>query len=253
LEPATNGTEVVSPADGPHDASNPEHAMHVLLVAAAFTIGVPSSTMYTSPSSAAADLEQRVQTGTLLVCKGDCLAVKVFTCSRYTHVAAVARENGRTWVYESAHGHGVRRQTLEDFLDGESPNMIYVLNPKQPYSPKRARLFKKHLDGELGRRYAIKHHFTGTRSDGVHCSEYVTDALISCRLVTARRPSRVTPASLAKGVLQSGLYEAECAVELKDEGPEHPVGDNRCEQLWIDTKICTHNFCIKIRRLFACR
>jgi hypothetical protein len=54
-------------------------------------------------------------------------------------------------------------------------------------------------------------------------------------------------------VLRSGLYEAACAVELKEDEPEHSVGDNHCEQLWIDTKTCTRNFCIKIRRLFACR
>jgi hypothetical protein len=226
--------------------------MHALLVAAAFTISVPSSTTYTSPSSAAADLQQRVQTGTLLVSKGDCLAVKIFTCSRYTHVAAVVRENGRTYVYESAHGHGVRRQALDDYLDGECPNTIYVLNPKQPFSRKRAKLFKRHLDSELGRPYAIRHHFTGMRCSGLHCSEYVTDAMIACRLLTANHPSRVTPSSLAKGVLQSGLYEAECSIVLKEE-IERPVGDNRCEQLWIDTKICTRNVCFRIRRLFACR
>lgn len=227
--------------------------MHALLVAAVFTISVPSGTTYTSPAAAATDLQQRVQTGTLLVSKGDCLAVKVFTCSRYTHVAAVVRENKRVYVYESANGHGVRRQTLGDYLDGESPNVIYVLNPKRPFSRKRATLFIKHLDGELGRPYAIRHHITGTRCSGLHCSEYVTDAMIACRLLTAHRPSRVTPASLAKGVLQSGLYSAACSVELAEEGPEHPVGRNRCEQMWIDTKVCTHNFCIKLRRLFACR
>ena len=227
--------------------------MHALLVAAAFAISVPSSTTSTSPSAAASHLEQRVQTGTLLVSRGDCVAVKIFTCSRYTHVAAVARENGRTYVYESAHGRGVRRQSLEDYLDGESPNVIYVLNPKQPFSARRAGLFKRHLHRELGRPYAVKHYLTGKRCAGLHCSEYVTDALIACRLLTAHHPPRVTPASLAKGVLQTGLYAAECSVELKAEESDHPVGRNRCEQLWIDTKICTHGFCVKVRRLFACR
>jgi hypothetical protein len=227
--------------------------MHALIVAAVFTIGVPSTATYTSASSAAADLDKRVQTGTLLVSKGDCVAIKVFTCSRYTHVGAVVRYKGKPYVYESANGHGARWQSLEDYLDSESPNTFYVLNPKRRFSPKRAKLFQKHLDSELGRRYAIKHHVTGTRSDGVHCSEYVTDAMIACRLLTAERPSRVTPASLAKGVLDSGLYEADCAIALKEEEASESVGSNRCEQMWIDTKICTRNFCIKVRRLFACR
>lgn len=226
--------------------------MHVLLVAVSLTIAPADSAEYTSPGAAATWLESRLQTGSLLVSKGDCLAVKVFTCSKYTHVAAVVKQNGRTWVYQSAHGRGVVRSSLEDYLDAESPNTIYVLNPRARFSRRRARVFKKYLDSQLGRPYAIKHHFTGKRAAGVHCSEYVTDALMRIDLIQARRPPRVTPASLAKGVLQSNLYEAAAAVELT-EVVEHPVGRNRCEQLWLDTKFCTVNFCTHLRRWFACR
>lgn len=226
--------------------------MHALLVAAAFTISVPSNSTYTSATQAAADLGKRIQTGTLLISRGDCIAVRLFTCSRYTHMATVVKENGRTYVYESANGHGVRRQTLQAFLSGESPNTIYVLNPRRRFSRHRAKLFQQHLKSELGRSYAIKHFVTGKRGSGLHCSEYVMDALIACRLMHANRPSRVTPASLAKGALQSNVYEAECSIELKNE-IEHPVGRNRCDQLWIDTKVCTRKFCIRVRRLFTCR
>lgn len=226
--------------------------MSALLVAAAFTISVPASADFSSPRAAASYLAPKLQTGSLLVSKGDCLAVKIFTCSRYTHVATVVKQDGTTWVYESANGQGVQRQKLADYLDAECPNVIYVLNPKTPFSKKRVKVYRRYLDSQLGRPYAIKHHLTGTRAKGVHCSEYVTDALMRCRIIRANRPSRVTPASLAQGVLQAHLYAPQCSVELTEE-IERPVGRNRCEQLWIDTKICTVQFCLQLRRWFVCR
>lgn len=226
--------------------------MHCLLVAAAFTV-YPTSTHSTpSPESAASYLDNRVQTGTLLLSKGDCLAVKLFTRAPYTHVAVVVKQDGRCWVYESANGAGVIRQSLADYLELESPNTIYALNPRQPFSRRRSRVLCKYLDSQLGRPYAIKHHITGKRGKGLHCSEYVTDALMKIDLIHANRPSRVSPASLAQGVLQSNLYQPSVSVELIEQ-VEHPVGDNRCEQLWIDTKVCTIEFCNKLRRLFLCR
>jgi len=227
--------------------------MSAVILVAAFTISAPSGSSYTSPSRAADKLEDRVQTGTLLISKGDCLAVKVFTCEPYTHVAAVVKRNGRVYVYESENGHGVRRLDLEDYLDKERPNVIYVLNPKRPFSRKRAKVFRKYLKSQLGRPYGVKHHLTGKRADGVHCSEYVTDALMRCDVIHANRPPRVSPGSLAKGVLQSNLYEAETRVTLKPKALHRPVARNRCDRLWIDTKLCTIRFCLKMRRWFVCR
>ncbi len=124
--------------------------MSVMLIAAVFSITPSASVDFSSPASATSHLAGKVQTGTLLVSKGDCLAVKVFTCSRYTHVAAVVVENGKPYVYESTNGHGVRRQTLAAYLAAESPNCIYVLNPKKPFSSKRGKAFRTYLQGELG-------------------------------------------------------------------------------------------------------
>ena len=226
--------------------------MTYLLVAAAFTIAPQSNVEYASASSAASYLAGEVTTGTLLFSKGDCVAVKVFTRSKYTHVAAVVITNGKAYVYESANGAGVRKKTLEDYLESESPDIIYVVNPAVPFSKKRARVLRRHLEKEIGRPYGIKHHFTGKRAKGLHCSEYLTDALMSCRMIHANRPSRVSPASLAQGVIGSSLYEAGVAVQVKPM-QEREVGRNRCEQLWIDTKICTINFCLKFRRMFVCQ
>ena len=178
--------------------------------------------------------------------------MKVFTRSKYTHVATVVKHNGTTWVYESANGKGVQRQKLADYLAAESPNTVYVLNPKQPFSRKRAKIYKAYLDSQLGRPYSIKHYFRGERCAGVHCSEYLTDALMRCRLIRAKRPPKVTPSSLAQGVLQAKLYAPQCSLVLTEQ-VERPVGRNRCEQWWIDTKICTLQFCVKVRRWFVCR
>ncbi|MFQ5731593.1 MAG: YiiX/YebB-like N1pC/P60 family cysteine hydrolase [Planctomycetaceae bacterium] len=226
--------------------------MSVLLVAAALTIAVPTAAEYSSPEAAASFLGPKVHTGTLLISNGDCVAVKVFTRSRYTHIATVVKENGTTWVYESANGKGVQRQRLADYLEAETPNILYVLNPKRPFSKKRAKIYRQYLDSQLGRPYAIQHYFTGKRAAGVHCSEYVTDALMRCRIIRAKQPSRVTPASLAVGVLQANLYAAECSLELT-EAVERPEARNRCERMWIDTKTCTLQLCLQLRRWFACR
>ena len=43
-------------------------------------------------------LRPQVQTGTLLVSEGDCLAVQAYTQSPYTHVGAVVMRNGQPFV-----------------------------------------------------------------------------------------------------------------------------------------------------------
>lgn len=226
--------------------------MTYLLVAAAFTITPHANVTHTSAESAAKYLTSQVRTGTLLFSNGDCLAVKMFTRSKYTHVAAVVVTGGKAWVYESANGAGVRKKSLKKYLEDESPDVIYAVNPAKPFSKRKSRAFCSHLEKEIGRPYGIKHHLTGNRADGIHCSEYVTDALMSCRIIHAKRPSRVSPASLAQGVIGASLYEACVAVQVKCE-PETEVGRNCCEQFWFDTKACTARFCIRCRRMFVCR
>lgn len=224
--------------------------MSFLLIAA--TLAATPVESYTSHSIAAEALDDEVQTGTLLFNRGDCLAIKVFTKSPYTHVAAVVVEQGTPYVYDSMNGVGVRRLPLDRYLNTQRPDVIHVFQPAEPFTKERTATFKHALESQLGRPYAIKHHLTGKRCEGLHCSEYVTDALQSSRLIKARRPPKVSPASLVEGIVKSDLYVATQMIQVKE--PQQPIerGDNWCEQTWIDTKVCTTRCCRKMRRWFLC-
>lgn len=211
------------------------------------------------PTDAAACIAVEAQTGSLIVSRGDCLAVKVFTQSPYTHVAAVVMRRGQPYVYDSANGAGVRCQTLANYLCSQNPAEVHVFQPREPLSKRRAEQFEQHLDSQLGRPYAIKHHLTGNRAEGVHCAEYVTDALIACDLLTAREPSRVSPASLVQGIVKSELYAAALKVKLNEASGQSSAGDEGsgagqgwCRTMWGDTKQCTRNCYLRLRGLFCC-
>lgn len=227
--------------------------MHCLLIAAAFTITPTHNASYASAASATAYLKSHVKTGSLLVSKGDCLAVKIFSNSPYTHVAMVVKENGKYYVYESANGYGVICESLESYIKSEAPTKIYVLNPKSPFPKNRKKVLSKYLESQRGRPYSVKHHLTGKRCDGLHCSEYLTDALMKVDLIHAKRPSRVSPGSLSHGVVKAGVYEPSVAVTVKDPRLARKLGNNRCHQTWLDTKLCTLKFYLKLRRMITCR
>ena len=227
--------------------------MHALLIAAALTAAPAEAHSFESVDAAAAALVHEVQTGTLLFSKGDCLAIKVYTKSPYTHVAAVVVQDGTPWVYDSQNGAGVRRLDLDEYLRAQRPERLHVHHPREPFSPEQTECFVAHLDEQLGRPYDVLHHVTGKRADGLHCSEYVTDALMACRIVRANRPSRVSPASLREGIVGSSLYTAGRTLEIQMPVAEVPEGDSWCEQLWIDTGVCTTRCCAKMQRWFLCR
>jgi Permuted papain-like amidase enzyme, YaeF/YiiX, C92 family len=227
--------------------------MHALLVAAALTATPAPVETYAVPDEAARAIAAEARTGTLLFSQGDCLAVKVYTQSPYTHVAAVVIEDGRQWIYDSQNGIGVRRLPLEKYLAAERPCRFHVFQPNVNFSEARTRRFAGHLESQLGRPYAIAHHVTGERADGLHCSEYVTDALIRCEVLRAKQPSRVSPASLVEGLLNGGLYEPLKTVEIEEPAETVPQGRCWCEQLWIDTKQCTARFGRSMSRMFLCR
>jgi len=227
--------------------------MSLLLVAATLSITADPIATFESTQEAAVAAAEESQTGTLIFSRGDCLAVKMFSGGPFTHVAAVVVEDGLATVYDSMNGVGVRKQGLEEYLDSQNPDVIHVAHPCVPFTGAESRAFIEHLEQELGRPYAVAHHLTGGRVEGIHCSEYVTDALMSCNLIHANEPSRVSPASLAEGLFRDELYEpartfAIVAAPLEDDEPR-----NWCDKLWIDTKHCTVNCCVKMRRLFFCR
>jgi hypothetical protein len=226
--------------------------MSIFLLAATLAATPAAVESYSSQHAAAVALADKMQTGTLLFNRGDCLAIKVYTNSPYTHVAAVVMEQGSPFVYDSMNGVGVRRLSLEQYLKTQRPDVIHVFQPAKPFSQRRSRIFKNALESELGRPYAVKHHLTGKRSKGLHCSEYVTDALKSTRLIAVQRPPKVSPASLVKGILQAELYQATHKIQVVEPRPSVAKGDNWCDQLWIDTKVCTSRCTIKMRRWFLC-
>ena len=82
--------------------------MQALLLIAATLTGSPHVAVCDSPVGAATILENHVQSGTLLFSEGDCLAVRIFTKSPYTHVATVVEQDGKFYVYDSMNGVGVR-------------------------------------------------------------------------------------------------------------------------------------------------
>ncbi len=213
----------------------------------------PMTMDFTSIQTATELLASKVQTGTLLFGQGDCLAVKVYTQSPYTHVAAVVQRDGQPFVYDAQGGAGARCQTLANFLKSQQPSELHIFQPKEPFTDGQGRAFVKWLDSQLGRPYGITHHVTGERAAGVHCSEYATDALIVCGLLHAERPAKVSPASLVTGVLQAELYSHTEVVRIKPPAEESPKAATWCGQLWVDTKSCCSSCWTQTRRWVLCR
>lgn len=230
------------------------------LLLAALLAAPPTADATTTATTADADLDEATEavlrcarTGTLLFSRGDCLAVKFYTASPYTHVGIVVSEDGESYVYDSMNGPGVRRQTLAEYVRGSRPDRMQVMNPHRVFSPRRRVMLRERLDEELGRPYGVAHHVTGDRAAGLHCSEYVTDALVHCRLLTARNPAKVSPASLHEGIVETDLYAHVLTVELGEPPEDREVGTSWGHQLWIDTKICTRDFGRKMTRTLLCR
>jgi hypothetical protein len=198
-------------------------------------------------------LAGEVQTGTLLFSQGDCLAVKVFSKSDYTHVAAVVVEDGEPYVYESTNGAGVHKQPLAKYVSVNAPNQLHVMQPSFVFNQKLQKPFVAHLRQELGRPYAVKHHLTGKRCEGLHCSEYVTDALIVPDIIRAKNPPKVSPASLLEGIAQANLYHCSLVLTLEPPEPAREKGDGWCERMWLGTKYCTLDCYAAFKRKVLCR
>lgn len=227
--------------------------MSWILVAAVLTGGPELGVSRVSPEQAYSTIADAVETGTLIVSQGDCLAIRIYSASPYTHVAAVVVHDGDAQVYDATCGAGVRKQSLANFLQSQSDHTVHVLNPRRSFGAARAIRFEQHLEKEVGRPYAIHHHLTGDRAAGLHCSEYVTDALISAQVLRAKQPSRVSPATLVEGIVKADLYDEAMIVQLVPEPPPRPESQSWCAQLWFDTKECTRACYCKLRGWFCCK
>ncbi len=226
--------------------------MHAILLASAL-VATPMETHCQSSLSASICIKPYVQTGTMIFSEGDCLAVRMFTKSPYTHVAAVVLENGEPYVYDSMNGQGVRKLTLERYCQQECPNTLHVYQPKTKFSPTRKDLFLTHLKSELGRPYGVKHHLTGKRAKGIHCAEYMMDTLAACRLMQADNPSKVSPDSLRRGMENANLYHKVLVMTLSPPPAQKEEASNWGHKMWIDTKDCSSNCVGQLRRWFACK
>ncbi len=224
-----------------------------ILVAALLTSGPQTPVLRVAPLEASAVIERGAETGSLIVSQGDCLAIKIYSASRYTHVAAIVKREEEILVYEATGGAGVRRQPLPEYLASQNDHTLYVFHPRKPFSKERAVKFEGHLESELGRSYAIRHHLTGERAKGLHCAEYVTDALIAADLIHAEAPPRVSPATLVKGIVDGELYDLGATLELAPIPLERPASQTWCSRLWFDTKQCTSACCGKFRGWFCCK
>jgi hypothetical protein len=199
------------------------------------------------------ELQATLVTGALLFSEGDCLAVKVFSRSRWTHVAAVVRDGNEIWVYDSMPSSGVRRSRLIDYLNEMAPSELTVLQPARTMSSAEAAQWSAELQRQLGTPYAIRHHLTGQRGAGVHCSEYVTDALIASGWMTARQPPRVSPGSLWQGATQTGLFVSLCSAELDTISTPPPAQESWCQWACRETGECCTATCQQMSRWFLCR
>ncbi|WP_166820138.1 C40 family peptidase [Thalassoroseus pseudoceratinae] len=224
----------------------------LLLIAATFT-GSPHLAVCDSSEGAATILESHVQSGTLLFSQGDCLAVRIFTRSPYTHVAAVVEKDGEFFVYDSMNGVGVRKLTLLEYCRTECPETLHVYHPKRKFTGGKLRAFTRHLDSEIGREYGVKHHLTGERAAGIHCAEYVTDALCACQVVSAKRPPKVSPDSLRSGVEKSEIYYSALKIELNKPLPTASPESSCCQRFWFNTKQQTNRICAKLKGWWLCK
>jgi len=233
-----------------------ERSMHVICCCAICLAGGSGETeMVPFPTAAAAAAQVRpaLQTGSLLFSTGDCLAVRVFTHSPYTHVAvAVVGSNGVD-VYESVNPGGVRKLPLADFLAAQGNVPVQLVHPCRPLSPAQQQQLTTYLDSQLGRPYAVQHHLSGQRCDGLHCAEYATDALMSVQLIRAERPPRVSPATLRTGVTQHAIYAVGTTLRLTPPPTPPRRNESLCERWWHDTQSCCSNCCRRLRGWFLCQ
>ena len=204
-------------------------------------------------AAAAEQIRAECQTGSLLFSQGDCLAVKAYTGSRFTHVAAVVIVDQDVWVYDSMNGAGVRRLRLDEFLFTQSPDELLIVHPIRELTSEEQADFQTALDDELGRPYSVSHFITGNQCEGLHCGEYVTTALIEIDWLRAENPARVSPASLLEGVTEHDIYSTGPVLKIPQALVPIPEKEHWCARLWQQTTLCVSGGCTQLSRWFLCR
>lgn len=193
------------------------------------------------------------QTGTLIFSEGDCLAVRAYTCSSFTHVAVVVMKEDQPFVYDSMNGVGVRCLSLDEYLETQAPDEVCLYHPKREFTTDETEKFENFLDEQIGRPYSVSHHLTGRRCEGMHCSEYVTEALAKIDWLKVNNPARVSPASLAAGIAEYAVFHDGGRIEIPYEAEPIPEPRNSCERMWQDFKFCVSGSGKQMSRWFLCR
>lgn len=217
-------------------------------------LGDPSTGQSPLPAATVQEIAQSVQTGSILASQGDCLAVRAYSLSSHTHVAAVVIQKGQPMVYDTVPQTGVRVSPLADYLMSQRPCDVQLLHPTKPFSETQAAAFEKHLQAQIGRPYDVKHFATGRRCQGLHCSEYLTDALIASQHLQSSNPARVSPADLVNSLAKYKVYQTGTTHNLP-EPPDPPavVSTTWYGRAWQGTKECTHDCWVQTRRWFCCK
>lgn len=227
--------------------------MHAILVAAVLAAGPAAGDASNDAAALAASVAPSLKTGSLLFTEGDCLAIKATAGGPYTHVAAIVIKEGTPVVYDSMNGVGVRKLSLQAYLESQAPDEIDLLQPCNEFSPQEALVFEAALQERVGAPYSVLHYIPGRRAKaGVHCSEYVTDALESIERIDVERPPRVSPSSLHEGLVEGEVYVVESDIRFPME-PTPVESSNWCMQLWLDTKLCCATCGDKLSGWFLCR
>lgn len=218
-----------------------------------FLVMVLAAAPDVATESAFPEIRSQVKTGSLLFSQGDCLAVKVFTASSFTHVGMVVVEGSQPVVYDAMNGTGVCKTPLDQYLRFLVPSKVQVVHPAQAFPANDRAAMLRHLDSQLGRPYRVHHHTTGKRCDGVHCAEYLTDALIAAHVLTANEPSRVSPGSLYQGLMESKLYRYGGEYAFREASPPVPANETRCQRYWRETGECCTGCYRQMTRWFCCK
>lgn len=225
----------------------------ILVAALAAGSPAPGNTLKIAPAQAAEMLATDLPHGSLLFSQGDCLAVKVYTASRYTHVGAVVERAGGCYVYDSTGGAGVRELPLAEYLATQGKATVSVYHPEKPMSARQRLRFEEYLESQVGRPYSITHHLTGHRADGLHCAEYVTDALIAGELLEVDHPPKVSPARLKLDIESGHLYRHTVTLQIEPPTSQPPEDAGWCSRLWFDTKACSRSCYRKLSGWFCCK
>lgn len=228
-------------------------SMQFVLVTLAL-LSDPSVGQSPLPAATVEDIAKSVQTGSILASQGDCLAVRAYSLSSYTHVATVVMHQGQPIVYDAIPGAGVRQLPLADYLISQQPTDIQLLHPTKPFNETQAAAFEKHLQAQIGRPYDVKHFATGRRCAGLHCSEYATDALVASQHIKSENPARVSPSGLITSLTEHNIYQVGSTHNLPEPpAPTAPVSETWYGRAWQGTKSCSYDCWVQTRRWFCCK